>query len=62
MSFSVPMSKELIEEIACCIVDCNLNRDEASEYAWNVCLESVGVDTESVTVELSGIPGQLEDA
>lgn len=37
------LTKDQIEEIVCCIVDCGLNRDEACEYALNVasdCIEA----------------------
>lgn len=27
------LTKEQIEEIICCVVDCNMDRDEACDYA-----------------------------
>lgn len=33
------LTKEQIEEIICCVVDCNLNRDDACDYALAVAIE-----------------------
>ena len=33
------VTKDLLEEVACCIVDNELNRDEACEYAVKVIFE-----------------------
>ncbi|WP_156980890.1 hypothetical protein [Vibrio galatheae] len=35
----VEISRETIEEICCCIVDCGMNRDEACDYALKVVFE-----------------------
>lgn len=40
MKFEITI--EIMEEIACCIVDCELDRDEACEYAKSVLLDVAG--------------------
>lgn len=37
---------ERLEEMVCCIVDCDLDRDEACEYAKNFLLEVNGINPE----------------
>lgn len=37
------LTRELIEEICCCIVDCGLNRDEACDYALKVAASAIQV-------------------
>lgn len=38
------LTREQLEEIACCIVDCDLDRDEACEYALSVAMECTWPD------------------
>ena len=33
------LTRDQLEEIACCIVDCGLDRDEACDYALSVAME-----------------------
>jgi len=40
------ISKDLLEEMICCIVDNNLNRDEACDYA----LECLGKEVEEAEI------------
>ena len=42
------LTSERLEEIACCIVDNGMDRDEACEYILDVARESID-DTEIVT-------------
>lgn len=39
MKFEI--SKEKLEEMVCCIVDCGLDRDEACDYAWAFLCEDI---------------------
>ncbi len=39
MKFEI--SKSLLEEMICCIVDCGMDRDEACEYALKCILENI---------------------
>ncbi|MBY7923738.1 hypothetical protein KW453_15870 [Vibrio fluvialis] len=41
MKFEVTI--DTIQEIAMCIVDCGMNRDDAAEYAKNTILEVNGI-------------------
>lgn len=41
MKFEVTI--DTIQEIAMCIVDCGMNRDDAAEYAKNTLLEVNGI-------------------
>jgi hypothetical protein len=45
----IEIDKALIEEIALCIVDCNLNQADAVDYAWRVCVESLKADFDEVS-------------
>ncbi|GHX89535.1 hypothetical protein VCSRO111_0603 [Vibrio cholerae] len=42
MKFEI--TSQTIEEIAMCIVDCGMDRDEAADYAKNTLLEVNGLD------------------
>ena len=44
MKFEI--SKDLLEEMICCIVDCSMDRDEACEYA----LKCIGEDIEDADI------------
>ena len=48
---------ETLEEIACCIVDCDLTRDEACDYAKSVVLDGVETANES----LLALPVEIEN-
>jgi len=55
MKFEVTI--DTIQEIAMCIVDCGMNRDEAAEYAKNALLEANGIGSgESSQVQATLIP------
>ena len=45
----ITVDKALIEEIALCIVDCDLSRAEAVDYAWRVCVESLKQEFDEVS-------------
>lgn len=45
----ITVDKALIEEIALCIVDCDLDRDDAADYAWRVCIESLKAEFDEVS-------------
>ena len=50
MKFEITL--EEAEEFACCIVDCNLNRDEACEYIKACLMEQCEVaDNECLLIE-----------
>jgi len=44
------VNKELIEEIALCIVHNQLDEDEAREYAWAVVMEANTENCEDIAV------------
>ncbi len=44
------LTKERLEEIACCIVDCGLDRDEACDYAIKTASECIGDGEDIVDV------------
>ncbi len=45
MNFEINL--EQLEEMVLCIVDCELNQDEALEYAKNTLLDFNGVENEN---------------
>lgn len=44
----IELTKERLEEIICCVVDCGMDRDEACDYAMNVIMECNFDDAEIV--------------
>lgn len=45
------LTKERLEEIACCIVDNGMNRDEACDYIVAVASECIGDESEITDIE-----------
>lgn len=46
------LTSERLEEIACCIVDNGMDRDEACEYILDVARESMGDNQDITDIEL----------
>ena len=44
------LTRERLEEIACCIVDCGLDRDAACEYAIETAKQCMTDDAEVIEV------------
>lgn len=42
------LTKEQIEEIICCVVDCGMDRDEACDYALETAMEMTIEDCEII--------------
>ncbi|OOF11760.1 hypothetical protein [Salinivibrio sp. PR919] len=51
MTMHFELTKDDIEEIVCCIVDCQLSRDDACDYAIEVAREAMAARVESRSVE-----------
>lgn len=42
------LTRDLIEEICCCIVDCGMSREEACDYALQVAASAVNAEDAEV--------------
>lgn len=51
MSMRFELTVKDLEEIACCIVDCGLDRDEASDYAIQAASEATAARVEDGEIE-----------